>query len=147
MGGVAKLFDGHVLNKSNESVDLNDAKYKDMVIGLYFSAHWCCPCRDFTPKLIEFYKSYGKEKKFEIIFISSDDDDESFNRYYEEMPWLTLAFKAADKKEEIKEKFKAFSIPRLILLDGNSGDTVCSDARYQIERHDTKGEKFPWKSS
>jgi len=40
MTGVAKLFDGHILNKSNEEVDLNDDKYKGKVIGLYFSAHW-----------------------------------------------------------------------------------------------------------
>mmetsp|Transcript_119915 Transcript_119915/g.274753 ORF Transcript_119915/g.274753 Transcript_119915/m.274753 type:complete len:81 (-) Transcript_119915:67-309(-) len=24
-------------------------------IGLYFSAHWCPPCRGFTPKLTESY--------------------------------------------------------------------------------------------
>ncbi len=40
MAGVAKLFDGHILNKSNEEIDLNDEKYKGKVIGLYFSAHW-----------------------------------------------------------------------------------------------------------
>jgi hypothetical protein len=40
MAGVAKLFDGHILNKSNEEVDLNDEKYNGKVIGLYFSAHW-----------------------------------------------------------------------------------------------------------
>jgi hypothetical protein len=40
MAGVAKLFDGHILNKSNEEVNLNDEKYKGKVIGLYFSAHW-----------------------------------------------------------------------------------------------------------
>jgi hypothetical protein len=40
MAAVAKLFDGHILNKSKENVDLNDEKYKGKVIGLYFSAHW-----------------------------------------------------------------------------------------------------------
>jgi len=40
MTGVAKLFNGHILNKSNEEVDLNDEKYKGKTIGLYFSAHW-----------------------------------------------------------------------------------------------------------
>jgi hypothetical protein len=40
MAGVAKLFDGHILNKSNEKVDLNDEQHKGKVIGLYFSAHW-----------------------------------------------------------------------------------------------------------
>ena len=40
MAGVAKLFTGNILDKSNQSVDLNDEKYKGKVIGLYFSAHW-----------------------------------------------------------------------------------------------------------
>ena len=40
MAGVAKLFNGHILDKSNRNVDLNDEKYQGKVIGLYFSAHW-----------------------------------------------------------------------------------------------------------
>jgi len=40
MAGIAKLFDGHILNKSNKEIDLNKKKYKGMIIGLYFSAHW-----------------------------------------------------------------------------------------------------------
>ena len=40
MAGVAALFNGHILNKSKEEINLNDDKYKGKVIGLYFSAHW-----------------------------------------------------------------------------------------------------------
>ena len=31
------------------------------VIGLYFSAHWCPPCRGFTPKLVEFFSELEKK--------------------------------------------------------------------------------------
>ncbi|CAF5156466.1 unnamed protein product [Rotaria sp. Silwood1] len=81
MAGVAERFDGHILNKSKELVDLNDKKYKGKIIGLYFSAHWCPPCRNFTPILSKFYKKYVETKNFEIIFISSDRDENSFNDY------------------------------------------------------------------
>ncbi|CAF1493465.1 unnamed protein product [Rotaria sordida] len=147
MAGVAKLFDDHILDRSKESVDLNDEEYKGKVIGLYFSAHWCGPCRRFTPKLIEFYNSHAKDKNFEIIFISSDNDEESFNEYYEHMPWLTLDFKESDKKAEIENKFDITGIPTLILLDGDSGDIICPDADERISLDDSEGEKFPWKSS
>merc|ERR1712110_541325 len=30
-------------------------------LGIYFSAHWCPPCRGFTPTLAKHYKAY-KEK-------------------------------------------------------------------------------------
>lgn len=40
MAGVAKLFDGHILNKEKEEIDLNDDKYKGKIFGFYFSAHW-----------------------------------------------------------------------------------------------------------
>ncbi|CAF1415143.1 unnamed protein product [Rotaria sordida] len=147
MAGVAKLFDDHILDKSKELVDLNDEEYKGKVIGLYFSAHWCGPCRRFTPKLIEFYNSHAKDKNFEIIFISSDNDEESFNEYYEHMPWFTLDFKESDKKAEIENKFDITGIPTLILLDGDSGDIICTDADERVSSDDSEGEKFPWKSS
>ncbi|CAF3397098.1 unnamed protein product [Rotaria socialis] len=147
MAGVAKLFDGHILNKSNESIDLTDQKYKGKIIGLYFSAHWCPPCRGFTPVLINFYKSHAEEKNFEIIFISSDRDEASFNEYYKDMPWLTLDFKERKKKEELGKQFKVAGIPTFILLDGDSGDIICADARGQLQSQDTEGKNFPWKST
>ncbi|CAF2639132.1 unnamed protein product [Rotaria sp. Silwood2] len=146
MAGVAKIFDGHILNKSKELVDLNDEKYKGKIIGLYFSAHWCGPCRKFTPLLTEFYKSHAEKKNFEIIFISSDNDEDSFKEYYKDMPWLALDFEEREKAEELDGKFKIDGIPTLILLDGDSGDIICADARDRIQFEDTKGEKFPWKS-
>ena len=30
------------------------------VIGLYFSAHWCPPCKGYTPKLVDLYKELNQ---------------------------------------------------------------------------------------
>eukprot|EP00961_Rhodomonas_salina_P072869 978910-Rhodomonas_salina.2 len=66
---------------------------KEGVIGLYFSAHWCPPCRGFTPKLAEAYnKIRANGKALEIIFVSSDKDEKSFADYHAEQPWLALPF-------------------------------------------------------
>ena len=106
----------------------------------------CPPCRNFTPVLIEFYKEHHKEKNFEIIFISSDRDAESFNEYYNDMPWFALDFKDRKKKEELTKKFHITGIPTILLLDGDSGDIICKDARDKIQHKDTRGESFPWKT-
>ena len=74
------------------------------VVGLYFSAHWCPPCRAFTPKLADWYnKLKGGEigEKFEIVFLSSDRDEKSFNEYFGEMPWHAVSYKDREVKVSI----------------------------------------------
>jgi thiol-disulfide isomerase/thioredoxin len=110
-----------------------------------FSFIRCGPCCAFTPKLIKFYKKHAEEKNLEIIFIGSDEDEESFNEYYKKMPWLKLDFQERKKAEELETKFKVNGIPRLVLLDGDSGDLITDDGRNQIEEEDPEGENFPWK--
>ncbi|CAF1079174.1 unnamed protein product [Adineta steineri] len=146
MTSLAKFFDGNVHNKINKKIDFSDQKYKGKTIGLYFSAHWCPPCRAFTPKLVEFYKTHRKDKNFEIIYISSDQDERTFDDYYKEMPWLKMDFKERKKREKLLKVFKVTGIPALILFDGDTGNIICTNAIEQIQYRDKKGENFPWKS-
>lgn len=70
------------------------------VLGLYFSAHWCPPCRGFTPKLAEFYNNFRASNgdKLEIVFVSSDRSEKDFKDYFKEMPWLALSFAERERK-------------------------------------------------
>ena len=63
------------------------------------------------------------------------------------MPWLKLDYSDRKKKDELARKFHVTGIPTLLLLDGDSADVLCKDARDEIQHKDTKGEGFPWKSS
>ncbi len=57
---------------------------KGKTIGLYFSAHWCLPYHGFTLKFAELYnkmKVNDKAKDKEFIFIPSDNDEVSFNKW------------------------------------------------------------------
>jgi thiol-disulfide isomerase/thioredoxin len=56
----------------------------------------CPPCKAFTPILTDFYNINKKE--LEVIFISSDRDEESFSGYFGKMPWLASipAFSGVD---------------------------------------------------
>jgi len=86
------------------------------IVGIYFSAHWCPPCRGFTPVLAEFYNNYHEAKNFEIIFGSSDRDDASFKDYYGSMPWLALSFSERDLQKKLCEKYGIRGIPTFVLI-------------------------------
>ena len=55
-------------------------KDKDLV-ALYFSASWCPPCKTFSPMFRKFYNAAAKEKKMEVVYVSSDKDLASFKEY------------------------------------------------------------------
>ncbi|KAL7678112.1 hypothetical protein ACOME3_004340 [Neoechinorhynchus agilis] len=115
-----------------------DLKY----VCLYFSAHWCPPCKTLTPKLVTFYESYHESKSFEIIFISADQGKKQFENYFDSMPWLALDFES-ESKDNILSEYSVNSIPRLIIIDINAKEVVCQDAQSYVAK-DPEGEKFPW---
>ena len=97
-------------------------------ILLYFSAQWCPPCRAFLPKLIEAYhKIKAKDSAFEVVFISSDGDEGSFEEFFAGMPWLALPF-GDSRKALLSRKFKVLGIPMLVAI-GTSGRTVTKEAK------------------
>ncbi|CAF3333668.1 unnamed protein product [Rotaria socialis] len=82
----------------------------------------------------------------DLVPVNFDRDQSAFDEYYGEMPWLALDFSERDKKKELSNKFNVDGIPTLILLNGDSGDIICQDARDRIEDNDPTGENFPWAS-
>lgn len=77
------------------AVDTAAALNNTRLVGLYFSAHWCGPCRQFTPMLIEVYEHLKEEfptHGLEMVFVSSDRDEAGFRQYYASMPWLAVPF-------------------------------------------------------
>lgn len=112
-------------------------------VALYFSAHWCPPCRGFTPKLAEAYTSDLSAKGLEVVFISSDKDQASFDEYFGTMPWLALPFSARDTQAALSNKFKVQGIPTLAIVDAD-GVLINSDGVAAVSS-DPTGDEFPWK--
>lgn len=86
-------------------------------IGIYFSAHWCPPCKQFTPILSAFYSGACPQNDMEIIFVSSDRDQRSFDNYYESMPFVALPYDQRAKKQELSDRFDVSGIPAFIIVD------------------------------
>jgi len=138
---MENLF-GPKLTSQEGEVDTVTA-LKDKVVGLYFSAHWCPPCRSFTPELAKTYKLLTEQgKNFEIVFVSSDNDDSGFTEYFNSMPWKALPYSERDRKASLSKKFKVSGIPTLVILDP-SGAIITKDGRTQIDG-DPEGANFPW---
>ena len=101
MSKVFEFLGDRLVNKSGESLKTADIRGEGKVIGLYFSAHWCPPCRGFTPNLGKFYenvKGSSNGDKFDIVFVSSDRDQEAFTEYLNDMPWWALPFERREQK-------------------------------------------------
>jgi nucleoredoxin len=100
------------------------------------SAHWCPPCRGFTPVAAEFYKSLAGSdpSALEVVFVSSDEDDESFSHYYDTMPWTALQFSDRSAAEALGAKFGIRGIPALIVLNP-AGDVVDQDGRSTLTKN------------
>jgi len=89
------------------------------LIGLYFSAHWCGPCRKFTPALVDYYNRVAPQHpEFEVIFVSSDKSQPAMEAYMREanMPWPAIDFQKIAGKAEVN-KYAGRGIPCLVVID------------------------------
>ncbi|TYZ68063.1 hypothetical protein PybrP1_010284 [[Pythium] brassicae (nom. inval.)] len=88
------------------------------VVGLYFSAQWCAPCRTFTPLLSTTYEDMVEaHPDFELVFVSSDRKQAPFDEYCAEIPFPALPFARRDLEYELKHKFDVPGIPSLVFLN------------------------------
>lgn len=139
---LVKILGEHVMNDSGEMIPTKDLMSKQ-VVGLYFSAHWCPPCRAFTPVLVNCYKTLKKDgKDFEIVFISWDENEEKFKQYFHSMGWLALPFQDRSRVEAISGLLKVSGIPNLILIDPGKGEIITREGRAAISTLGSNG--FPW---
>lgn len=108
--------------KKAKDIDLSSKKY----VAFYYSAHWCPPCRAYTPKLSKWYDDMKKEHgdTFELVFVSSDRSEEAMEEY---MDWGKMNFPAITfderRENDLVKKHAPRGIPHLIVLN-QKGESV-----------------------
>jgi nucleoredoxin len=122
------LENGRLLQSAKEKpIPLADALGGKEFVLLYASAHWCGPCRSFTPKLSKWYHSQGADKIAEVVFLSADHDERGFEKYYKSMPWLAVEYDD-DARQQLMSAINVSGIPRLVVLDGRTGRIIEDNA-------------------
>jgi len=112
--GDLVALDGKKMKRFDDT-KLADTKY----VAVYYSAHWCPPCRTFTPELVKWYNATKPANPhFELIFVSSDRSEKDMESYMagEQMPWPALKF-IKKQTDKTLRPHAGRGIPCLVLLD------------------------------
>ena len=111
--------------------------YKGKVVLLDFWATWCPPCRAEVPNVVKAYEQFHS-KGFEVLGVSLDQADAGdklagFTQQHH-MAWPQI-YDGKFWKAEIAQQYGIRSIPRPILVDGNTGMVIA-------EGNDVRGDNL-----
>lgn len=122
------LFQDPLINAKEEVVTPD---FSGKYVGIYFSAHWCPPCRVFTPLLVDFQNKNASE--FEVVFVSGDFNPKAQIEYMTEtaMPWSAVRLASPDT-ERLQKEFNIKGFPTLIILDP-AGRVVTDAGRMHVQ--------------
>jgi len=127
--GLSARFDHHLVILSDGVLKPFDASKLKKVkyFAIYYSASWCPPCRAFTPKLVDFYKSFKPQHpNFELIFVNHDYSADDMLAYMktDAMAWPAVRFDDIDSTKA--DQYSGEGIPDLVLVD--AAGKVLSDS-------------------
>ncbi len=114
LAGKLVQLTGNTVGPANDA-RLAGVKY----YGLYYSASWCGPCRQFTPGFIDAYRRIRqKHPEFEVIFLSADRSAGDMRDYMkgDKMPWPALKYELREGNPELM-RYSGPGIPCLVLVD------------------------------
>ena len=112
---------------------LDERTLEGNVVLLDFWATWCGPCLAEFPHLKLLYQKY-KDKGFEIVSYSVDNDQERLRDYLARnpLPWIVLSQESTQRAgiPSLSHYYGAKSLP-VVLLRDRSGNALLLDARGQ----------------
>ncbi|XP_053616888.1 nucleoredoxin-like [Plodia interpunctella] len=121
----------------------------DSVRIFYFAAHWCPPCRAFSPSLCAALASVRKRRakyaNTQLILVSSDRSEQSYNRTLQSVlpvGALSVPWSSSDARLALPEALGVAGIPAVVVTDG-AGKVLTLNGRQHLTT-DPLGLNFPW---
>jgi len=130
---LEELLGSELVDAKGDKVETSSLEGK--VIGLYFSAEWCGPCKMFTPELVKFRDR--NDEKFEVVFVSSDrsaEDQQEYMKDYD-MEWPAIPHDSP-LREQLGGKYGIRGIPSLVIVD-DQGNLITKDGRSELSGSDS----------
>ncbi len=76
-------------------------------------------------------------RDIEIVFVSSDQDESSYDEYFGTMPWVGVPLSNKTVKQTLSSRFGVRGIPMLVVLKGSTGEVMDMNGRNTVV--DAKG--------
>eukprot|EP00933_Yihiella_yeosuensis_P022284 TRINITY_DN17528_c0_g1_i1.p1 TRINITY_DN17528_c0_g1~~TRINITY_DN17528_c0_g1_i1.p1 ORF type:complete len:340 (-),score=64.12 TRINITY_DN17528_c0_g1_i1:91-1110(-) len=134
MASFVQSYGLELKDRAGQPFDTQQLTSSD-VIAFYFSAHWCPPCRQFTPLLKKFFETLRSngDQSLKIIFVSSDETEHDMWKYMYDChgDWFVLSYSCRELKDRLSRQFQVSGIPQLIVIDG-VGRQAVRDARGDV---------------
>ncbi|XP_064966602.1 probable nucleoredoxin 1-1 [Musa acuminata AAA Group] len=123
----------YVIGKEGLKVPVKELVGKTIL--LFFSIRRSGTCRGFLTHLIEeYHKIKHMDSAFEVVNISMDKDQDSFEEFFSGMPWLSLPF-GDERKKSLKRTFQADIIYPSLVAIGPTGRTSTRNAMHSLATH------------
>ena len=152
LGGFLTVHASHGYSRWEQLATTDTVVRGRTVVGLYFSADWCQPCKLFTPLLKRLHAGTRAHctdanrniPPFEIVLVSRCKEAKDTERYFADMPWAAMEHNSATGRQglALMKKYGVSTIPALVLLDG-AGALICNCGQEHL-RKDPTGNGFPW---
>ncbi|MBT4223734.1 MAG: redoxin family protein [Opitutae bacterium] len=140
----ADFFPAKMMDKNGNEVN-RDTVLGNKIVGIYFSASWCGPCRTFSPKLVDFRNKNSNE--FEVVYASADNSKSAQLSYMKDkkMDFPSVECKT-NAAQSLYNKFGISGIPSLVIISPSDGSTISTNGRSEVTDN-PNGCLAKWKKS
>jgi nucleoredoxin len=139
-----------LLRKDGSTILATEALKDAEFVLVYFSAHWCPPCREFTPLLKQFYENHHEKKKFEVVFMSLDKSEKEMLDYFREAHGDYYCLQYADAKSMASVWGNSYgfqTIPTLLVFENSTPRKLVARCGRDMLPKDPNAEMFPWRGA